>query len=169
MPLRVSYANVITTRDEVHEKAEVELSQLVRRHFSSRTTSLLAPLNRYLNTLLPSTAASSSSSPSPSPSLSSLSSLSAPPSTLSSPSTSTLSSTTLSPSSAAPTPSGTARLKPFNQAAFLASLKAGGAALPFKSAAKQKEFYQRWLRTPAFGVWLARQEEVVGRVFEGRT
>ncbi|KAH9168834.1 DUF1630-domain-containing protein [Lactarius sanguifluus] len=58
------------------------------------------------------------------------------------------------------------RLKPFNNANFFTSLKAHGAALPFKSSTKQREFYERWLRTPAFGLWLARQEDVVGRTLE---
>ena len=56
------------------------------------------------------------------------------------------------------------RLKPFNETAFLASLKTNGSPLPFKSNAKRKEFYERWLRTRAFGLWLAAQEEVVDRV-----
>ncbi|KAI0255025.1 hypothetical protein BJV78DRAFT_1180617 [Lactifluus subvellereus] len=55
------------------------------------------------------------------------------------------------------------RLKPFNNTNFFASLKAHGAALPFKSSSKQREFYERWLRTPAFGLWLARQEDLVTR------
>ncbi|KAH9064018.1 hypothetical protein EDB87DRAFT_1786195 [Lactarius vividus] len=58
------------------------------------------------------------------------------------------------------------RLKPFNNATFFTSLKAHGAALPFRSSTKQREFYERWLRTPAFGLWLARQEDVVGRTLE---
>ncbi|KAH8990318.1 hypothetical protein EDB92DRAFT_1935384 [Lactarius akahatsu] len=58
------------------------------------------------------------------------------------------------------------RLKPFNNANFFTSLKAHGAALPFKSSRKQREFYERWLRAPAFGLWLARQEDVVGRTLE---
>lgn len=53
------------------------------------------------------------------------------------------------------------RLKPFNTTNFLASLKTHGAPLPFKSTAKQKEFYERWLKTPAFGLWLGREEEIV--------
>ncbi|KAH7884491.1 hypothetical protein F5I97DRAFT_1889894 [Phlebopus sp. FC_14] len=57
--------------------------------------------------------------------------------------------------------SGAHRLKPFNSADFFSSLKANPSALPFKSSAKQKEFYVRWLKTPAFGLWLARQEEIV--------
>ncbi|KAI0749536.1 hypothetical protein C8Q80DRAFT_1101293 [Daedaleopsis nitida] len=60
-----------------------------------------------------------------------------------------------------------ARLKPFHDAAFFVSLKAHGSPLPFKSKAKQREFYERWLRTPAFGLWLARQEAVVQDVLKG--
>lgn len=56
------------------------------------------------------------------------------------------------------------RLKPFNTANFLASLKTHGAPLPFKSTAKQKEFYERWLKTPAFGLWLGREEGIVQEV-----
>ena len=66
-----------------------------------------------------------------------------------------------------PTETGT-RLKPFNNAHFLASLKAHGSPLPFRSNSKQKQFYERWLRTPAFGLWLARQEEIVGDVLTSR-
>ena len=55
------------------------------------------------------------------------------------------------------------RLKSFNNANFFASLKTHGAVLPFRSGAKQREFYERWLRTPAFGIWLARQEDIVTR------
>lgn len=58
------------------------------------------------------------------------------------------------------------RLKSFNNANFFASLKAHGAALPFRSSTKQRVFYERWLRTPAFGLWLAKQEDVVGRTLE---
>ncbi len=58
------------------------------------------------------------------------------------------------------------RLKPFNNANFFASLKAHGAALPFRSSTKQREFYERWLRTPTFGLWLAKQEDVVQRTLE---
>jgi len=58
------------------------------------------------------------------------------------------------------------RLKSFNNANFFASLKTHGAVLPFKSSTKQREFYERWLRTPAFGMWLARQEELVSCTLE---
>jgi hypothetical protein len=55
------------------------------------------------------------------------------------------------------------RLKPFNNANFLASLRTHGAALPFRSNTKQREFYERWLRTPSFALWLAQQEDIVAR------
>ncbi|KAH9960935.1 hypothetical protein BC827DRAFT_1206394 [Russula dissimulans] len=58
------------------------------------------------------------------------------------------------------------RLKSFNNANFFASLKTHGAVLPFRSSARQREFYERWLRTPAFGMWLARQEDLVARTLE---
>ena len=58
------------------------------------------------------------------------------------------------------------RLKSFNNANFFASLKTHGAALPFRSSTRQREFYERWLRTPAFGMWLARQEDLVSRTLE---
>jgi len=44
---------------------------------------------------------------------------------------------------------------------FFSSLRSNPSALPFKSSSKQKEFYEKWVKTPAFGLWLARQEEVV--------
>lgn len=58
------------------------------------------------------------------------------------------------------------RLKSFNNANFFTSLKTHGAALPFRSSTRQREFYERWLRTPAFGMWLARQEDLVSRTLE---
>lgn len=59
---------------------------------------------------------------------------------------------------------GKARLKPFSSSDFFASLKKSPLALPFKSSSKQKEFYDKWLRSPAFGLWLAHQEDVIGAV-----
>ncbi|KAJ3744021.1 hypothetical protein DFH05DRAFT_1525026 [Lentinula detonsa] len=56
---------------------------------------------------------------------------------------------------------GSLRLKPFNSANFFASLKAHGATLPFRSSSKRSDFYERWLKTPAFGLWLAQQEIIV--------
>ncbi|KAH9902816.1 DUF1630-domain-containing protein [Cubamyces lactineus] len=100
-------------------------SEALRQHFTTRTTALLVPLQRYLQSLIPT----------PSESRSNL--------------------------------ANTGRLKPFSDTAFFASLKTHGSPLPFKSKARQREFYERWLRTPAFGLWLARQEEVVQGVLKG--
>jgi len=61
------------------------------------------------------------------------------------------------------------RMKPFGTVSFLASLKAHGSPLPFRSVNKQREFYERWLKTPAFGLWLVRQEERVLREISERT
>jgi hypothetical protein len=97
-----------------------EASFNLRRHFSSRSAALLAPLNRYLNTLIPRPSETSTG----------------------------------------------LRLKSFNNANFFASLKEHGAILPFRSSTKQREFYERWLRTPGFGIWLARQEDLVTRTLE---
>ncbi|KAG2140148.1 hypothetical protein DEU56DRAFT_972326 [Suillus clintonianus] len=60
------------------------------------------------------------------------------------------------------------RLKPFSTVDFFSSLKANGCPLPFKSATKRREFYERWLKTPAFGLWLAQQEEVVHRTLQDK-
>ncbi|KAG8905904.1 hypothetical protein FRB99_007984 [Tulasnella sp. 403] len=49
-----------------------------------------------------------------------------------------------------------------------ASLKTHGSPLPFRSNSKQKEFYERWLRTPAFGVWLTERVEEVQAVLKTR-
>lgn len=59
------------------------------------------------------------------------------------------------------------RLKAFSTTDFLASLKAHGSPLPFRSGSRRTEFYSRWLRTPAFGLWLAQQEEVVEEALRG--
>ncbi|KAI0671569.1 DUF1630-domain-containing protein [Trametes maxima] len=107
------------------EQAKRQASEALRQHFTSRTTALLVPLQRYLQSLIPTPSESRSN-------------LSVP-----------------------------GRLKPFSDAAFFVSLKTHGAPLPFKSNAKQREFYERWLRTPAFGLWIARQEEVVQGVLKG--
>ncbi|KAI0087267.1 DUF1630-domain-containing protein [Irpex rosettiformis] len=111
-------------QDALHrdERAQLEASEALREHLTSRTTAFLVPLQRYLNTLIPTHA------------------------------------------DPAPTPFPPARLKPFNENAFFASLKANGSPLPFKRSAKRKDFYEKWMRTRAFGLWLAGQEEVVNRV-----
>ncbi|CAE6435148.1 unnamed protein product [Rhizoctonia solani] len=140
--------------------AQSQMMVLLRQHFAQRSQQLLTPLNRYFSNLLPKPTdsshparllphASSSSlhAPSPSPShpLSSGSSVSASPA--------------LRPTTVSPAPSSVAisdiRVKPFNSKDFFASLKTHGAQLPFRSAGKQKEFYERWLKSPAFGAWIS--------------
>jgi len=101
---------------------EHEASTTLRRHFCSRTAALLVPLNRYLNTLIP------------------------------------------TPSETLHGRTAGRRLKPFSDSNFFNSLKRYGGPLLFRSSSKQHEFYERWLHTLAFGLWLAQQEEVVERV-----
>ena len=95
---------------------EREPALALRRHFASRTTEFLVPLNRYLNTLIPAPASS------------------------------------MFP---------TQKMKRFNENDFFATLKSHGSPLPFKSNTKQREFYERWLKSPGFGVWLAKQEGLI--------
>ncbi|KAI9568201.1 hypothetical protein HD554DRAFT_2100798 [Boletus coccyginus] len=102
-----------------HEAEQIQASLDMRRHFCARTNAMLVPLNRYLNTLMPSPLERNA---------------------------------------------GQARLKPFSSSDFLASLKKSPSALPFKSSSKQKEYYDKWLRSPAFWLWLAHQEEVIGEL-----
>lgn len=121
------------------------------------------PLQRYLNTLIP-TFADRTAPSTPNLSSTNLSSTATPrTSTLPTHVNRAFNKLTVSVETSTPTQT-TLRLKPFSEAAFLASLKANGAPLPFKSTAKRKEFYERWLRTRAFGLWLAAQEEVVDKV-----
>ncbi|GBE88217.1 DUF1630-domain-containing protein [Sparassis crispa] len=176
-------------------------SAMLHQHFSSRTAAFLVPLQRYLQTLIPTPSESaralarfpafapmsipdinvpaspvSSTSTSPSPTPSTSPSPSPAPSTLSSAVTPTPYHTTPTANVHITTNTHAAprevplRLKPFSERAFLASLSAHGATkpLPFKSSGKAREFYKRWLRSPAFGVWIARQEEIVQRVLNGK-
>ncbi|KAF8626595.1 hypothetical protein AX17_006513 [Amanita inopinata Kibby_2008] len=102
------------------ERNQLNGSLALRRHFCSRTRDFLAPLSRYLHTLIPSPAELTNA-----------------------------------------TINDNIRMKPFNSAHFLASLKANGCTLPFRSSRQRTEFYERWLKTPAFGLWLAQQEHIV--------
>ncbi|KAI0072956.1 DUF1630-domain-containing protein [Panus rudis PR-1116 ss-1] len=191
---------------------QIEASMALRQHFSQRTTAFLVPLQRYLNTLIPTPAESATAahfpslpsamsmpssvtsiSGAPSPlsltSASSSSSLSsaansptipAPQTHLSAPTPTTASTLTAAPSTPTLTPAATPsfnhhlRLKPFSAKAFIASLSpyssslAPPSLLPFKSNSRQKEFYDRWIRSRAFGVWLSEQEEIVKNVLEKR-
>ena len=56
------------------------------------------------------------------------------------------------------------RIASFNRDKFFSSLKTHGSPLPFKSTAKQQEFYQRWIDTNAFSAWLMREEKVVNAI-----
>ncbi|OCH95427.1 DUF1630-domain-containing protein [Obba rivulosa] len=152
-----------------------DASTALREHFSARTAALLVPLQRYLQSLIPTPSESAYArgvSPLPRTSLSSTSL-----STGSSASLPRTANNTPPPGRVTPVPaharaadgSVALRLKPFSERAFLASLASHGAALPFKSGGRRQEFYTRWLRTPAFGVWLARQEEAVGKVLSGES
>jgi hypothetical protein len=158
-------------------RKRVEASMKLREHFCKRTSEMVVPLMRYLNTLIPGPEevrrANEREKEKEKSSSSSRSSIygvfggshhgngKVRSSTAASRSTSTSSSTTTSASTSL-------RLKPFSTTAFLSSLKQYGSPLPFKSSSKRTEFYERWLRTPAFGVWLAMQEERVGEVLRGR-
>jgi len=51
---------------------------------------------------------------------------------------------------------------------FLTSLKTHGTVLPFRSKAKQKEFYERWLKSPAFGIWLAERDADTRTALKGK-
>ncbi|KIJ96492.1 hypothetical protein K443DRAFT_282958 [Laccaria amethystina LaAM-08-1] len=103
------------------DRGRLMASLALRRHFCSRTTQLITPLARYLNSLIPSP----------------------------------------TEVSRARISTNILRLKPFNSANFFASLKAHGSTLPFKSTGKRTEFYERWLKSPAFGTWVAQQEQIV--------
>ncbi|CAE6442284.1 unnamed protein product [Rhizoctonia solani] len=134
--------------------AQSQMTILLRQHFAQRSQQLLAPLNRYFSNLLPKPTDSRHSSnpslhaPSPSPSFHVLS-----------PGSSVAASPATRPMTVSPAPSSVTlsdvRVKPFNSKDFFASLKTHGAQLPFRSAAKQKEFYERWLKSPAFGAWIS--------------
>jgi len=56
------------------------------------------------------------------------------------------------------------RIASFNRDKFFASLKTHGSPLPFRSAGKQQEFYQRWVNTNAFSAWLMREEKIVNAI-----
>jgi len=118
-----------------NDKLRMEASLNLRRHFLSRSTQVITPLARYLNTLIP--------SPTEVKHARKASEL---------------------PSTPSATPNHGLRLKPFNPTNFFASLKTHGSILPFKSTSKRTEFYERWLKSPAFGTWLAQQEQIVQTV-----
>ncbi|ELU40474.1 FAD/FMN-containing protein [Rhizoctonia solani AG-1 IA] len=131
---------------------ELQMEMILRQHFAQRSQQLLAPLNRYFSNLLPKPTNYSPSpslhAPSPAPSFNVLS-----------PGSSVAPSPAVRPLTTSPAPPSVVlsdvRVKPFNSKDFFASLKTHGAQLPFRSASKQKEFYERWLKSPAFGAWIS--------------
>lgn len=129
-----------------HERLSV--SNLLRQHFAARARALLVPLNRYLTTLMPIQ---------PSASTLSITGNSSPASTFQA-----------NAQRQRARAESTERLAPFSTVDMMASLEKNGSPLPFKSSSRRREFYQRWLRTPAFGAWLVREEEVVNRVLAER-
>ncbi|KAG9096025.1 hypothetical protein FS749_009233 [Ceratobasidium sp. UAMH 11750] len=132
------------------------INELLRQHFAQRSQQVLAPLNRYFSSLLPKPP---DAAPSPVPSIH----FSSPSPSLNVPSPGSsrtpspaLRSKPISPAtSSIGVPAPDLRVKPFNAKDFFASLKKHGAQLPFRSPAKQKEFYERWLKSPAFGAWIS--------------
>ncbi|CAE6480717.1 unnamed protein product [Rhizoctonia solani] len=132
--------------------AQLQMEMILRQHFAQRSQQLLAPLNRYFSNLLPKPTNYSPSpslhAPSPAPSFNVLS-----------PGSSVAPSPAVRPLTTSPAPPSVVlsdvRVKPFNSKDFFASLKTHGAQLPFRSASKQKEFYERWLKSPAFGAWIS--------------
>jgi hypothetical protein len=140
----------------------MDASLALRRHFCSRSTQLIAPLARYLNSLIPSptevhharkaTLALSTYTPTLSSSSFNDSPAASPMSTYSAPAfKSSVSGISISSSIPSSSPyigakgNGPLRLKPFNTAHFFASLKAHGTTLPFKSTSKRTEFYERYI------------------------
>lgn len=145
----------------------MDASLALRRHFCSRSTQLIAPLARYLNSLIPSptevhharkaTMTLSTYTPTLSSSSFNDSPAASPMSTYSSPAfKSSISGTSISSSTPSGSPyigakgHGPLQLKPFNTAHFFASLKAHGTTLPFKSTSKRTEFYERYIPVRIF-------------------
>ncbi|KAG9103528.1 hypothetical protein FRC06_010104 [Ceratobasidium sp. 370] len=156
----ISKDNVLLKKIEAEIKAghdeRSRMNELLRQHFAQRSQQVLAPLNRYFSSLLPKPL---DAAPSPVPSIhfsSPSPSLNVP-----SPGSSRTPSPALRSKPISPAPSSIGapapdlRVKPFNTKDFFASLKKHGAQLPFRSPAKQKEFYERWLKSPAFGAWIS--------------
>jgi hypothetical protein len=128
----------------------LHVSNLLRQHFASRANGLLVPLNRYLTSLIP--------TPGSSPAI---------PALVPESSRGTMPGHMASGRNLTSAPSQ--RMAPFNSADMLASLQRYGSPLQWKSTARRKEFYERWLRTNAFSAWLMREEGIVMRVLAERS
>ncbi|KAF6759851.1 hypothetical protein DFP72DRAFT_806147 [Ephemerocybe angulata] len=128
------------------DRARVAASLDLRRHFCSRTTQFITPLARYLNTLIPNPTEVRHARARTSPNGNGLNS-----------------------AGIGGASSSSLRLKPFSTAQFMESLKKYGSPLPFKSTGKRTEFYERWLKSPAFGAWLVQQENIVHSILNTDT
>ena len=51
--------------------------------------------------------------------------------------------------------------KTFNRQEFLNAVENDHTVLPFRTKRKRREFYEQWLNSPSFGLWIARQEEMM--------
>lgn len=51
-------------------------------------------------------------------------------------------------------------MKTFNRLEFLNAVENDSTGLPFRTKRKRREFYEQWLNSPSFGLWIARQEEM---------
>ena len=139
-------------REGVSKRERLRVSNILRQHFASRANGLLVPLNRYLTSLIP--------TPNSSPAI---------PTHVPDPARDTPSeSRPHAARSVSAGPIQAQRMAPFNSSDMLASLQRYGSPLPFKSAAKRRKFYERWLRTNAFSAWLMREEDTVMRVLAER-
>lgn len=134
-------------RAGVSRNERLHVSNLLRKHFAERANGLMVPLNRYLTSLIP-TPNSSPLIPGQVPE--------------------TRGTTTATSGRLLRAPPRSQRMAPFNATDMLASLQRYGSPVPFKSTAKRREFYERWLRTNAFSAWLMREEEIVMRVLAER-
>lgn len=132
-------------RAGISKNERLRVSNLLRKHFASRANGLLVPLNRYLTSLIP--------TPNSSPAIPAQVPEGSKPAT-------GLKSGHLAAPEGSPLP----RMAPFSSDDMMASLQRYGSPVPFKSMAKRREFYERWLRTNAFSAWLMREEEIVMRV-----
>ena len=139
-------------RAGVTRKERLRISNLLRQHFASRANGLLVPLNRYLTSLIP--------TPNSSPAI---------PAQVPEPSRSTTQAGRTDVASGKnPASVPAQRMAAFNPSDMLASLQRYGSPLQWKSTARRKEFYERWLRTNAFSAWLMREEGIVTRVLAER-
>jgi hypothetical protein len=139
-------------RPGVSRKERLRVSNLLRQHFAARANGLLVPLNRYLTSLIP--------TPNSSPAI---------PSQVPESSRRTMTGGQVHMTDGKKlTSTPIQRMAPFNPGDMLASLQRYGSPLQWKSTARRKEFYERWLRTNAFSAWLMREEGIVTRVLAER-